>query len=77
MAIAGSSSYKIWGIDDVIYGPVDLPVLTTWVQEERVTAEPWIYNVGNDRWPKAARIEDLASFCRKNGPRQTQAADDT
>ena len=77
MAIAGSSSYKIWGIDDVIYGPVDLPVLTTWVQEERVTAETWIYNEGKDRWQKAARIEELASFFSKNGPRKTQAAYDT
>jgi hypothetical protein len=77
MATEKPHSYKIWGIDDVIYGPVDLPVLTAWVQEERVTAETWIYNEAMDRWQKAAKVEELASFFGKNPLRKTQAAYDT
>ena len=77
MATEEPRSYKIWGIDDVIYGPVDLPVLTTWVQEERVTAETWIYSESKDRWQKAAKVEEIASFFERNGPRKTQAAYDT
>ena len=34
--------FCIWGADNVVYGPVDLPTLVDWVQEERVTANTWI-----------------------------------
>ena len=30
--------YCIWGVDNVVYGPVDLPTLVNWVRDERVTA---------------------------------------
>ena len=77
MATEESHSYKIWGIDDLIYGPVDLPVLTIWVMEERVTSDTWIYDQKKDRWQKAAKVEELSSYFGKNMPRKTQPAYDT
>ena len=35
--------YKIWGADDVVYGPVELPTMADWIQEERVTADTWVH----------------------------------
>lgn len=58
------ASYKIWAVDNVVYGPVELPTLVNWIQEERVTGDTWIYSVDNDGWRKAAQIEELQFFFR-------------
>ena len=55
-------AYSIWGADKVVYGPVDLPILVNWVQEERVTAESWIHREDTDAWQKAARLPELKMF---------------
>ena len=55
-------AYFIWGPDKIVYGPVDLPTLVNWVQEQRVTADTWINLVEQDTWEKAARIEELKLF---------------
>src|SRR5437899_6885458 len=54
--------YSIWGVDKVVYGPVDLPVLVNWVREERVTADSWIYRQDTDTWQKASHIPELKMF---------------
>src|SRR5437660_12923785 len=55
-------AYSIWGVDNVVYGPVDLPMLVNWVQEERVTADSWIYRQDADSWQKAAHLAELKMF---------------
>src|SRR6266699_5105030 len=54
--------YSIWGVDKVVYGPVDLPILVNWVQEERVTADSWIYRQDTDTWQKSANLAELKMF---------------
>jgi delta 1-pyrroline-5-carboxylate dehydrogenase len=56
--------YKIWGVDGVIYGPVELPMLVNWVKDERVVANTWIYCDANDSWQKAGQIQELQMFFR-------------
>lgn len=61
--------FKILGVDDQIYGPVDLPNLIEWVKDERIADETWIYRTDADKWEKAARLPELAMFFRRNsGP---------
>ena len=55
-------AYSIWGVDKLVYGPVDLPILVNWVQEERVTAESWIYRQDTDTWQKSAHLPELKMF---------------
>jgi hypothetical protein len=55
-------AYSIWGVDKIIYGPVDLPILVNWVQEERVTAKSWIHREDTDAWQKAERLPELKMF---------------
>jgi CRP-like cAMP-binding protein len=62
MAPAESGGFKIWGIDEVIYGPVDALVLADWVQEERITADTWVYDEAKDQWQKACKTPELSSF---------------
>jgi len=53
-------TYKIWGADDVVYGPVELPTLVEWIQDERVEANTWIYTEQQDVWQKAGKVPDLS-----------------
>ena len=52
--------YRVWGLDDVAYGPVELPTLTNWVLDERVTADTWIFTEASRKWLKAGKMEELA-----------------
>jgi hypothetical protein len=56
--------YMIWGIDNVVYGPVDLPTLITWVKDERVTPHSWVYLQSDNRWQIAQNISELQMFLR-------------
>ncbi len=59
-----SFGFRIWGVDDVVYGPVELPILVEWVKEERVTAQTWVHNAQSDSWQKAPRVPELRMFFR-------------
>ena len=54
--------YVIWGIDHAVYGPVELPVLVTWIKDERVLADTWLFVERNGCWEQAARIPELQMF---------------
>ncbi len=54
--------YRVWGLDNVAYGPVELPVLTNWVLDERVTADTWVFVESNQAWLKAAQMPELTIF---------------
>ena len=51
--------FKIWGVDDQVYGPVELPTLIEWVQDDRVTGASWVFSEKDDRWYKAEKLPDL------------------
>lgn len=56
------SGFKIWGVDNVVYGPVELPMLIGWVKEERVTADTWIFCEKDSAWHKPPQITELQMF---------------
>jgi hypothetical protein len=68
-----AAGYKIWGADNVVYGPVELPTLVTWIQEERVLASTWVYKEADDTWKKAAQYEELSLFFRSRPTGNTTA----
>jgi CRP/FNR family cyclic AMP-dependent transcriptional regulator len=63
-AISMESGFIVWGIDQTAYGPVELPVLVSWVKDERVTADTWIFAARNSSWQKAAEVPELQMFFR-------------
>src|SRR5437867_1188624 len=65
--------YRVWGLDNVAYGPVELPVLTNWVLDERVTADTWVFAEENQAWLKAAQMPELTIFFE----RRSRATDAT
>lgn len=58
--------YVIWGIDRAVYGPVELPVLVSWIRDERVLADTWLFVERNGCWEQAARIPELQMFFHKH-----------
>lgn len=56
---SAEADYKIWAVDDVVYGPVSLPQLVEWVQEERVLTDTWIYSIQRGQWSRAGDLDQL------------------
>jgi len=54
-----TNEFKVWAVDNVVYGPVDLSTLQSWVQEERVPADTWVYRIAQNIWLKAGEVEEL------------------
>lgn len=68
------SDYIIWGIDDSPYGPIDLPTLVNWVQDERVLANSWVFSRRDSAWLRAADITELKMFFGKKSGRSTSGS---
>lgn len=60
--------YYVWGVDNVAYGPIELPALVNWVQDERVVADSWIHRQDDAEWTRARDIPELKIFFRDKGP---------
>src|SRR5260370_9710684 len=58
----GGTSFKIWGVDNVVYGPVELPTLISWVKDERVTAKTWVFSEKDDCWLEGGTGPELRMF---------------
>lgn len=66
--------FKIWGVDGVIYGPVELPTLVNWIKDERVAATTWIYQDDDDSWHKAGQVQELGMFFREKSTSGSSAS---
>jgi hypothetical protein len=55
-------TYKVWALDNMVYGPIDLTTLIEWVQEGRVLPETWIHTTshGNGLAGDWWRAKDIA-----------------
>jgi hypothetical protein len=65
------SGFIVWGVDHVPYGPVELPTLVSWVKDERVTSDTWIFGPRESSWKKAAEMPELQMFFRRNSTIKT------
>src|SRR5256885_1555204 len=65
VAMASSDTdFIVWGIDQTPYGPVELPTLVSWVKDERVTADTWVFAARTASWQKAPQVPELQMFFR-------------
>lgn len=63
-----AAGFWIWAVDKIVYGPVELPMLVSWVKEERVTADTWVFSEDADTWKKAASVPELRMFFKPKTP---------
>ena len=59
--------YFVWGIDNIAYGPIELPTLVNWIGDERVLPESWIYQENKSRWVLATEVPELTLIFKKKG----------
>ncbi len=60
--------YWVWGVDNVAYGPVELPTLVAWLKAGRVLADSWVFQHSEGCWRQAAEILELKPLLdRKSG----------
>lgn len=71
MASGSDTDFIVWGIDQTAYGPVELPTLVSWIKDERVTADTWVFAARTGSWQKAPEIPELQMFFR---PKSSGAA---
>jgi len=64
MATTSGTDFIVWGIDQIAYGPVELPTLVSWVKDERVTADTWVFASQTGSWQKAPQVPELQMFFR-------------
>jgi hypothetical protein len=69
-----SVQYNIWAADNVVYGPVELPTLISWIKDERVLADTWVFDCQNDRWRRASSLTELQLFFHKRSAAVTDMA---
>ncbi len=60
-----ANDFFIWGIDDSPYGPVELPVLVSWIKDERVLADTWVFARKAATWQRAVDIAELKMFFKE------------
>jgi hypothetical protein len=68
---SANPEYFVWGIDQTAYGPVELPTLVSWVKDERVTQETWVFATKGATWQRAPEVAELQMFFR---PKSSGAA---
>lgn len=59
MSSAAQETFKVWAEDNIVYGPIALPILIRWVQENRVFPETWVHVLSENRWLPARDLEAL------------------
>jgi len=52
-------TYRVWGEDKVLHGPLDLMTLKTWIATRRLSASTWVLVEDRDVWQKAAQVPEL------------------
>ena len=56
--------YNVWGVDNVAYGPIELPALINWVQDQRVIGQSWVFGQDKSQWCQAKDLPELKMFFR-------------
>lgn len=69
------AGYRIWAIDDVVYGPIELPVLAEWLREQRISPGTWVFAAKRDAWHKAGELPELRAFIEAKPASQTPASE--
>ena len=60
--------YRVWGVDNIAYGPVELPVLVNWVRDGRVLPESWIFREDKAQWVRATEVTELKLLFKSKTP---------
>jgi hypothetical protein len=66
--------YRIWGIDNIAYGPVELPTVVGWIKDGRVIRDTWMFREAEGAWSRAADLPELKGLFKAGSTVGTSAA---
>src|SRR5688572_30668555 len=75
METNASVNYRIWGRDNIAYGPVELPDLVSWIKQGRVTGNSWIFK-DEAGWSRASDMIELKVLFKSKLPSNAAVAAD-
>jgi CRP-like cAMP-binding protein len=76
MQTDSGSNYRVWGVDSIAYGPVELPGLVSWIKQGRVTRTSWIFK-DDGGWARASDMAELKVLFKSKLPPAAAAAAST
>lgn len=62
MATLEQDVFKIWAVDNMVYGPVDPSTLIQWAEESRVQADTWVHTQSKNSWLRAGDLAWLTKY---------------
>ncbi len=77
LAMANSSSayFIVWGPDESANGPIELATLISWVKNERVSADTWVFVGETGAWQKASEVAELQMLFQQRSGWQARACE--
>jgi CRP-like cAMP-binding protein len=76
MDTSTSVNYRAWGLDNIAYGPVELPGLVTWIKQGKVRADSWVFREKDSTWARASELTELKVLFKSKLPPAAAAAAD-
>src|SRR5262245_38727054 len=58
--LAPADVFKVWAVDNVVYGPVDPSTLIQWAEENRVHSDTWVHTESKNSWLRARDLTWLS-----------------
>jgi CRP-like cAMP-binding protein len=68
METVKSFNFRIWGSDNIAYGPVELPGLVTWIKQGKVKANTWVFKEADGLWCHASDLPELQLLFKSKLP---------
>jgi len=69
-------NYRMWGTDNIAYGPVEIPALATWVKQGKVAANTWVFKERDGAWSRASDLPELKALFKSKLPPAVAASAD-
>src|SRR4051812_18275347 len=57
--------FRVWGGDNIAYGPMELPELVGWVKQTKVRPDSWVFN-DESGWTRASDMAELKVLFKSN-----------
>ena len=67
-------NYRVWGKDNIAYGPMELPALVNWIKQGKVAADSWVFKDGG--WKAASEMPELKVLFKSTLPAKAEASAD-
>lgn len=74
MQLDTSGNYHLWGADHIVYGPLELPALVTWIKQGKAHAQSWIFKDNDRTWNRAGDLPELKVLFKSKLPPAAAAA---